>query len=67
VSYRVTGAPDAETAAAIVACLEAALSAATAPEAARMPAWRRAGILDNVAPAPCAAPDAAWRPAIAGP
>jgi len=67
VRYRFTGAPDAETAAAIIACVEAALGTAAAPEAPRMPAWRRAGILDNVAPAPRAAPDAAWRPAIAGP
>jgi hypothetical protein len=66
VSYRFAGAPDAETAAAIIACVEAAVGTGGAPETPRMPAWRRAGILDNVAPAPRAEPDAAWCQAASG-
>jgi hypothetical protein len=60
VSYRFTGAPDPETAAAVVACIEAALGDAPAQVPARTPAWRQAGIRDNLAPFPAAVPGANW-------
>ena len=66
-SYRFTGSPDPETAAAIIACVEAVLGAAAAPEPARIPAWRRAGIRENLAACPRAEPSVGWRAAIAGP
>ena len=66
-TYRFTGSPDSETAAAIIACAEAALGAAAATEPVRIPAWRQAGIGENVAPPRWAEPRASWRAATAGP
>ena len=66
-TYRVTGSPDPETAAAIIACVEAALGAAAAAEPARIPAWRQAGISENLGRSRRAEPGASWRAAIAGP
>jgi hypothetical protein len=67
VSYSFTGAPDPATVAAIIACAEAALGAAAATEPVRIPAWRQAGIGENVAPARRAELGASWRAATAGP
>jgi hypothetical protein len=67
VSYRFTGSPDPATAAAIIACVEAVLGAAAAPEPVGAPAWRQAGIRENVAPPRRAEPSASWRPGTAGP
>ena len=64
-SYRFTGSPDPETAAAIVACIEALRATTAAPPVARMPAWRQAGIRENVAPARRAEPGATWRAQLA--
>ena len=66
-SYRFTGSPDPETAAALIACVEAALGAAAAAEPAPIPAWRQAGIRENLAACRRAEPGVSWRAAIAGP
>ncbi len=66
-TYRFTGSPDPETAAAIIACVEAALGAAAAPEPARIPAWRQAAIRENLAAFRRAEPGVGWRVAIARP
>jgi len=67
VSDRFTGSPDPQTAAAIIACVEAAFGTAAAPAPARMPAWRQAGIRENLAASRRAEPGTGWRAAIAGP
>jgi len=67
VSCRFTGSPDPETAAAIIACVEAALGAAAVAESARIPAWRQAGIRENLGGSHRAEPGVSWRAAFAGP
>ena len=66
-SYRFTGSPDPETAAAIIACIETVLDARARTEPIRIPAWRLAGIRENVAPRRRAEPGASWPAAIAAP
>ena len=66
-SYRFTGSPDSQTAAAIIACIEAVLGARAMPEPARMPAWRQAGIRESVAAVRRAERGAGWRAAITAP
>ena len=65
-SYRFTGAPEPEVAVAIIASIETVLGAPPPPPVG-IPAWRGAGIRENVAPFPTAAPGVSWRAATAGP
>ena len=61
-SIEITGAPEPEVAAAIIAALESVLRPAPS-QTSPAPAWPVAGIRDNLRPVPAAASGVSWRTA----
>lgn len=62
-SVVVTGAPEPEVVAAIIACVDAVIaSQGPAPVPRPVSAWRQAAILEGLRGAPPVRPGAGWRP-----
>ena len=59
--YRITGAPEPEVAAAIVAAIEAVLGRQGPPSVPPVSTWRSAGIRDNLRQMSPPRPGGAWR------
>ncbi len=59
--YQITGAPEPEVAAAIIAAVESVLRPAPASAPPPRPAWLVAGIRDNLRSAPSVAAGVSWR------
>jgi hypothetical protein len=67
VSYLITGSPEPEVAAAIVASIETLLAQSQAPSFPQVSAWRRAALRDNVRSRTTGQPGATWRTTPPGP
>jgi hypothetical protein len=67
VTYWFTGAPDPETATAIIACVETVFGAAAPAEPTRIPVWRDASIRENLRSLRPAEPGVNRRAVISGP
>ena len=62
-SIEITGSPEPEVAAAIIAALESVLRSAPSETPPDAPAWLMAGIRDNLRSVPAAASGVSWRTA----